>query len=389
MEYKPNMAAIAKAAGVGKATVSLALRNDPRLRPETRQRIQEIARSMGYQANAVVSHLMAQLRASRNPKFQATIALLNASGTRNGLLTNFTFRDWLTGIQNRCAELGYALDEFWLFDPELGIEKLKKTLYARCIRGVVIAGIRAHRELPQQMNPLWQDLASAVVGIRPERPAMHFACNDQYSTAMHAAWEIGRLGYQRPAIIIDPEIEENVEFRFTAGFGAGWRTLNPDYSVPFFPFGPDQEKIFSGWLLKNQPDVIVCTHPEVRQWLARLGLNVPSDIGLAHLDLTQELDGWSGMFQNNQTVGAFAVDLVVGQLHRNERGIPKHTKCMMTEGEWVPGNTLRKIVPSENYPPLPRRAKASKAKTILASKQGIRANALQRGRQDISRCESS
>ncbi|MCX7869398.1 MAG: LacI family DNA-binding transcriptional regulator, partial [Terrimicrobiaceae bacterium] len=72
------MSEIARAAGVGKATVSLALRDDPRLRPETRARIQRVARELGYQRNAVVANLMAQLRASRDPKFQATLALLNA-----------------------------------------------------------------------------------------------------------------------------------------------------------------------------------------------------------------------------------------------------------------------------------------------------------------------
>ena len=50
---------IAKAAGVGKATVSLALRNDPRLRPQTCRRIQKIARQMGYRTNATIASLMA------------------------------------------------------------------------------------------------------------------------------------------------------------------------------------------------------------------------------------------------------------------------------------------------------------------------------------------
>ncbi|GAB4172209.1 MAG: LacI family DNA-binding transcriptional regulator [Terrimicrobiaceae bacterium] len=341
METKPNMTAIAREAGVGKATVSLALRNDPRLRPETRERIQEVARRMGYQANAVVSNLMAQLRASRNPKFQATIGLLNASSTRDGLRLNFTYRTWAAGLQQRCAELGYSLDEFWLWDPGMSPARLKQTLRARNIRGVVVAGIFAHRELPAELDILWQDLACVVVGIRPERPTMHFACNDQYSTAMHAAWEIGRLGYKKPALIIDPVIEENIDHRFTAGFASGWRAINPTTSIPYLPFERGAEGVFPGWLSREEPDVIVCTHPEVRDWITRMGWSVPSDIGLAHLDLTPEIEGWSGMNQNNQAVGAFAIDLVVGQLHRNETGVPSHPKCMMTESQWVPGQTLR------------------------------------------------
>lgn len=341
MDKKPNMSAIAREAGVGKATVSLALRNDPRLRAETRERVQEVARKMGYQANAVVSNLMAQLRASRNPKFQATIGLLNASPARDGLRVNFTYRTWAAGLQQRCAELGYSLDEFWLADPGMSPARLKQTLRARNIRGVVVAGVLAHRELPPGLDNLWEDLACVVVGIRPERPAMHFACNDQYSTAMHAAWEIGRLGYRRPALIIDPVIEENIDHRFTAGFAAGWRAVDASAGIPYLPYERDGENAFPGWLRKEEPDVIVCTHPEVKDWITRMGWRVPADIGLAHLDLTPEIEGWSGMNQNNQAVGTFAIDLVVGQLHRNETGVPAHPKCMMTESHWVPGSTLR------------------------------------------------
>ena len=80
----PTMHQIAERAGVGKATVSLALRDDPRLRPETRQRIQRLAAEMGYRTNPTVANLMAQLRASRSSKYQAAIGLLNASPDPGG-----------------------------------------------------------------------------------------------------------------------------------------------------------------------------------------------------------------------------------------------------------------------------------------------------------------
>lgn len=338
---QPNMSAIARAAGVGKATVSLALRNDPRLRPETRERIQKVAEEMGYRANAVVSNLMAQLRASRNPKYQATIAIFNAGPERKSLVTNTTFRAWMAGMKQRGEELGYALDEFWLEDPEMEPGRVRQILRARSIRGAVIAGVLNRREIPGRFDVLWEDLASVVVGVRPERPPLHFACNDQFSTAMHTAWELERLGYARPGLVIAPAIEQNIDHRFSAGFFAGWSQSEMEGRVPPWDFSPEKEKEFGGWLRQYQPDVIVCTHPEIKDWVERAGLIVPDQIGLVHLDLTPELKGWSGMDQNNPLVGAFAVDLVVGQLHRNESGIPERPKCMMTESCWVPGGTLR------------------------------------------------
>ena len=89
-----TMQDIANAAGVGKATVSLALRDDPRLREETRRRIQKIALEMGYRANAVVANLMAQLRASKTPKFQATLGLINASGENKAVKGLYADKVW-------------------------------------------------------------------------------------------------------------------------------------------------------------------------------------------------------------------------------------------------------------------------------------------------------
>ncbi len=39
----------------------------------------------------------------------------------------------------------------------------------------------------------------------------------------------------------------------------------------------------------------------------------------------------SGLDQNLRMIGAAGVDLVVGQIHRRERGIPTVQKCVMIE----------------------------------------------------------
>lgn len=349
------MTDIARVAGVGKATVSLALRNDPRLREETRQHIQAVAGRLGYTPNAVVANLMAQLRASKNPKYQATLGILNASTDPEALRTNLTFRSWTEGLAAHSAELGYGMDEFWLRDPAMDPSRLRQILRVRNIRGVLIAGVLEHRELPAKFDSLWQDLACVVIGIRPEKPALHFACNDQFSTAMHAAEQLQQLGYRRPGLVIDPLIEENIDHRFTAGFYAGPPRF--EENLPGFGFQSGKRHEFDAWLDRYRPDVIVCTHPVVRDWLSSRGLKCPDDIGLIHLDLTRELKGWSGMQQSNNLVGAFGVDLVIGQLHRNEKGIPDCPRCMMVESQWVPGTTVRKI--EESAKPKGKKTRAS------------------------------
>ena len=64
MSGTPSIRSIAKEAGVSIATVSLALRNHPKIRLKERRRIQRIAAAAGYKTNALLANLLAQLRSS-------------------------------------------------------------------------------------------------------------------------------------------------------------------------------------------------------------------------------------------------------------------------------------------------------------------------------------
>src|SRR4051812_49177178 len=75
-EKRVTMRAIAEQAGVTHATVSMALRNHPLISAKTRQKIQRIARNLGYRPDPEVAKLMRHLRLKHKPKFKSTIAAL-------------------------------------------------------------------------------------------------------------------------------------------------------------------------------------------------------------------------------------------------------------------------------------------------------------------------
>jgi LacI family transcriptional regulator len=77
-------------------------------------------------------------------------------------------------------------------------------------------------------------------------------------------------------------------------------------------------------------------------WLRRLGKQIPRDVGFAMVNWGPDRD-CAGVDQNNRAVGAAAVDLVVGQLYRNECGIPEVAKVVQVESRWVDGPTVRKV----------------------------------------------
>jgi LacI family transcriptional regulator len=341
----PTMHEIAERAGVGKATVSLALRDDPRLRPETRRRIQKLALKMGYRTNATVANLMAQLRASRTPKYQATLGLLNVSSDPRTLSGLCTFREWVKGCHERALQLGYGLDPFWLHEPGINPARLTKILESRNIRGVVIAALLDRGGLPEEFAPIWQRFACVVVGVQPAWPPLNFSSNDQFATALHAVQRLWAYGYRRMGLVLSPEVDGMVERRFSAGFWAGQESLDGCERVPAFPFHHAREVSFRAWYAQNRPDVIVCIHHEVKKWIAEMQIKVPEELGLAHLDRHQELPDWSGMHQNNTLVGAAAIDMLVGQIHRNEVGLPEFPKASFIQSTWMDGPTTARRTP--------------------------------------------
>lgn len=354
----PTMHDVAERAGVGKATVSLALRNDPRLRLETRRRIQKLAEKMGYRTNATVANLMAQLRASRPPKYQATLGLLNVATDPKAHTGVRTFREWATGCNQRAAQLGYGLDPFWLHEPGISAERLAEILESRNIRGLIVMALLDRFGLPDVFDTIWQQFACVVVGVRPAWPPLNFCSNDQFATAFHATRRLWDYGYRRIGMVISPEVDTMVERRFSGGFWAAMEELNCGERIPTFPFNLAGETSFRAWFAAHKPDAILCINNEVKKWIQALNFKVPGDVGLAHLDWHDELQDWAGMDQNNTLVGVASIDMLVGQLHRNEFGLPKFSKASFIQSTWVDGPTVAGKTVGKSARPA---AKSSKA----------------------------
>ena len=354
MPPNPTIRDVARAAGVAPATASLALRNHPRLRKSTCAKVQRVAKKLGYRPNAVVSHLLAQLRASRTPKYQATLGLINVSENRAILGEIHTFREWVRGLKERATQLGYGVNDFWLHEGGLTPQRLAGIFHAQNIRGVLIAGWFGNSTLPDGFDEIWKGFASVVLGVRGIRPSVHLVCNDQFSTIRQAFAEALKLGYRRPALVMSREVDFLVEDRFSGGFLTAQNALPAKQrAAPFYTHSAvdvplaakigtdDVRRRFGEWFKRQQPDVILCIHPEVKRWIESLGARVPRDVGLIHLDWTDEMRGWAGMNQNSHLIGAAAVDMLVGQLHRNELGVPSFPKSMMIESSWLAGDTVR------------------------------------------------
>lgn len=342
---RPTLSDIARLTGVSKNTVSLALRGDPQIPETTRARIRKAADKLGYQPNAVVSHLMAQLRASRSAQLRAKLALVNANRDPDALRSHPTVPTYVEGCESRAAKLGYSFDRFWLHDPTLNASRWLQILHTRGIKGIVLVGLMDTNRLPEPLRPVWEQLPTVVTGVRTREPALSFCSVDHHHLALTAFERALALGYRRPGLVIDDVIDALVERRFSAGYFTGQRTLLPrTQHVPLFGErkGVDGEQgRFQAWLERHEPDVVFTLYNNVLDWLKAAGRRVPEDIGVIQLEWRATRPEIAGMNQHNFVTGEAAVDMVVSQIHNNETGVQAFPRATLIGATWVDGASVR------------------------------------------------
>lgn len=334
------MRALAKQAGVSPSTISRALRNDPQLPPATRQRLQQLASELGYQANPVVAHLTTQLRQSRQARYQATLGFIHNFDTPDfWSRAGSSWSQVLPGLRARASELGYDIDEFWLREPAMTGRRMSAILQNRGIRGLFIPPL--HKPIGH-LTLDWSRFMALTIGYRMAKPALHAIGNDHFYEINLALRRLRRLGYQRIGLILDPKADQYAETQYSTAFhhySMPGRSLSMFWlSVPWStPQPPGLEK----WLDRYKPDAVLSMNRELLEFLRPLR-KVPGELGFAALDLDRTDSRCAGIFTHPRQCMSAAVDFLVSQLQLNHLGLPEVPIYTRLQGFWVDGPTLRK-----------------------------------------------
>jgi hypothetical protein len=89
------------------------------------------------------------------------------------------------------------------------------------------------------------------------------------------------------------------------------------------------------WFDQHQPDVVLAANAHQVTRIIAPALSVRDRARMAFVCLDHEaVHRVSGIDQLFETVGSHAVDALVAQLHRNERGLPAKPTVTMVEGQW-------------------------------------------------------
>ncbi len=329
-------AQIAKIARLSRSTVSRALQNHPAIPEKTRQRVQKLAEKLGYRPNPLISALMASRRKPAPPASAIPIAMLTAWPFSCDVAKAAPIQRLLRGAAERALELGYHLEEFWINEPGVTHERLSQILINRGVVAILLAPLPDnHAEI--QLD--WNHFSVAAFAPSANFPLFHRASHFQFGGACLALEEVHRLGYRRPGLVLSTRAAQHIRDQYLGGMAAIEKRGIFQGKIPWLVLAEENPEALRAWLKRHEPDVIVGDDSRTVEWLKKIGNAIPRKMAFAHLDRPPGNE-FGGVDQIRELIGRSAIDLIVAQIYRNERGIPPYAKDTQLTGVWVNGQSV-------------------------------------------------
>ena len=338
----PTLKDIARATGFSLMTVSRVLRGAPKVSAEKREQVLKEAKRLNYQPDPHLARMMQVVRGKKQQRVRAVIAVIREHVPQDGLLGPSYQYVPVEDIRSRAHGHGYAVEEFWLGKDGLTPKRLQKILHARGIEGVIVSP--QSMQLPcSRMD--FSPFAAVTFGNAMSSPALHM-CAGNMTLGIHmAADQLSARGYKRIGVAVTKWIVNRSQFGYSGGLFHWQQSLPAADRVPLLLF-PSNDiskgyEAFAKWMREHEPDALITFDTHVPNWLRRLGLRVPQDIGFVAHDWTPKMQEFAGIYQQREHLAAAAVDLIVTQLSQHEHGVPVVPRQIMIPPKWVDGPSVR------------------------------------------------
>jgi LacI family transcriptional regulator len=345
-----SLSDIARAAGVSKMSVSLALRENGRLHANTAERIRQTAQRLGYMPNPQLSQVMAETARTRHSAQNGTLAFVITEPV--GKVSGEEEKSFNDALQ-RAGTYGYRMESFWISDPSLSPSRFNRILWSRGIEGIIIPNISARlyaqgqRTLPVE----WEKFCVVEIGGSMLQPDVNRVRHDHFGAMIKALRRLEHLNYRRIGLCLSSEVDLRTHHRWSAAYLL-WRELRPDVASlkPLLLEVIDPGRVVA-WARQNRLDAVLSPGRNFLDALREGGMDVPGDIGFASLHIFGEgADQMTGIDQDPTQLATSAVDTLVTLIHRRERGVPEHPIELLSGGRWQDGETAVLQPPSGELP---------------------------------------
>jgi len=327
-----TMRHVADAAGVSVSTVSKALRNDPSIPLKRCQAIQESARKLGYRPHPMISALMAQMHHHRRRSDPPNVAWIDLWPARENCAAVMDSAPLLSGARARAQELGYGLEVYPVGTERMSPERLRLTLAARGQWGLIIPPVpESAIKFPLDLN----GLTGVTIGTSLHEPVLHRVSPNHYQGCILAWTQLRAMGFHRIGLVLSPEMNLRVESKWLGAFLACQQQLPKRERVAPLLAAPGNHAAVARWLRRETPEAILVAEQFPWQQANVLNRRPFDQAHVAWLMRQRGLRGLGGLDHQPEQLGRAAVDMVVAQIHRNERGSPAIPHTVLIDAAWT------------------------------------------------------
>lgn len=334
---------IATEVGLHFTTVAEALRNSKRINANTRDRVLEAAKRLGYRPDPILSSLSAYRSRKQRHRFQGILGWVHSHPSKNYFHSNKGFySDCRKYAESRAEQHGFKMEEIWLSQPGMSIQRTVQVIETRNVSGLIIA--------PQPLGnaPIdfpWEKFCSVRIGYSLSNISLPMVAPDQFHNTFLLFKKLQERGFRRIGFACPRLVDERVDRGFSGGYLAARELTAIRGRVPLF-FDANQNgsaPAFMEWFDRYKPDAVMMVpgyvyHPA----LLKAGYRVPTDVAVAWISLsafsTIPHDP-TGISENGHNVGETAVDILVALINGNAMGISPYFRKTLIQGEFHEGKT--------------------------------------------------
>ena len=324
--------------GLSHATVSEALRDSPRVKLATRQRVAAAALELGYRRNPLASALMGEMRRSRGAIFRGSVALLETSAPVSPSIRG-SCDPLVRGAMRQAEAMGFTVDRVRLDRQGCHPTRIADIFAARGIRGVLaLPGL--HADEAGLID--WSQVTTVIAGEPWDEAPFHAVGVGGSAAVWQALRRLATIGYRRPGLVLDPalgarRLREDTAAYFAYYHGEGKTAEMADRVVS----APDVTGIhFTTWLRRHACDVLFAQTSAILEQLRAALPSGDAAPALCCLDLEGVATPCAGVDLRHEAVGLRAMELLIEQVLKNERGIPTVPSITRVAPRWIPGPGL-------------------------------------------------
>ncbi len=339
------MKEVAKAAGVSASTVCRALNSNPQIPEATRERVQAVADELGYSPDPLLSAFASRRRGRKLDTEITTIGYLTNFSTRDEWRDNPFYQACYAGVEERAKRMGYHVEHFWLGESGTNAERLSRILYHRGILGLCVAP-QPHVREPLALD--WERFSAVTVGYSVMSPILHRSSAHHFHAIQEVISRLYSRGYKRVGLCLFADTSRRVDELWLSGaLLAQEHRLSLDggndghgFETKTFLFNDSTLSQVPDWCAREKLDAVISDNLVVMHTLEKAGVSIPGELAFATLNWEDGHPEIAGIDQRGGSIGAAAIDMLIGQIQRGERGLPEVPLTTMVEGAWVDGASV-------------------------------------------------